>query len=374
MTVFEVPMDALRSGIDSLLFGYANLHPDDSVIIIYSPDSRVPCAYVTARMRQLAFEPKLVPMRPLVDDGFEQRLRAALPAHRELRGRLVVFTFERASMSHFDILRAVNHEFGSDWCMFLRIIGASDDFFLEALNLDPAELSRRNAFLLHCLQGVQRIRVTTVSGTDLDIELSEEFDWISNRGIAGRSGFTILPPGEIATYPARVNGVLVADGAVNCNVITRMDMRLGTCPLTVEIADSQAIGFRCDNAAIQELIGLCFERENGRRVGELGFGTNSGITQFVPDNSHLNERHLGVHLGFGQHNQAPSKVAYKEEVHLDLITDGAQIQIDDGVVIDVSDLQLCDVSHPQVRDDDITGDCCGFGYGTLRASSGRVSG
>ncbi|WP_431041216.1 hypothetical protein ACQUSR_04470 [Streptomyces sp. P1-3] len=362
------------TGVDALLTKYSGVTASDSCIVAYSPDSRDSAAWIAVGLKQRGISPSLIAMRPLVDHEFAGRLNAVLPDPAELAGRLIVFTVEKDTMSHFGPLVEVLQRYGGERCMVVRIISASPHFFEKSLNLSPTELSARNASLLNRLLGVRDIRVRTRGGTDLRIGLdSNKFDWISNRGVWRPGGFTILPAGEIATYPARIDGVLVADGALNCNVITGIDTRLGENPLRVEIADGRAVGFECGDPDIRKLVGLCFRQPNGKNVGELGFGTNSGIDEFIAANSHINERRVGVHIGFGQHNQDQSKVDYLEKVHLDLITDGAEIFVDgDPEPIDLAALPLSTEPHPQIaRDEDITGDCCGFGYGQLTEEGAR---
>ncbi|HEX9995341.1 MAG TPA: hypothetical protein VGB14_20640 [Acidimicrobiales bacterium] len=361
-------------GVDRLLSAYAGLERRDAVVVVYSPDSRDAAAWLAAGVKARGVEPSLVAMRPLVDEAFEERLRGVLPAKDDLAGRLVIFTLEKESMSHFGPLTSVLEEYGDD-CQIVRIISASEEFFTEGLNLTPDELSQRNATLLSRLNGRKTIRIKSDGGTDLQVELdSSRYDWISNRGLHRGGHFTILPAGEIATYPAAIEGVLVADGAVNCNVISRLDMRLADTPLTVEVEGGRAVDFSCANPRIHELVGLCFTRPYGRNVGELGFGTNVGVRRFLPENSHLNERRPGVHVGFGQHNQPPSRVSYLEDIHLDLIADGARIEIDgEPGVLDLHDLAVTCAAHPDVRDEDITGDCCGFGYRQLRVAATGAS-
>jgi len=359
--------DELRKGVDSLLDRYVGLAPDDRVIIAYTPDTRDAAAWLVVGLKQRHVGVSVVGMRPLVDYEFARRLNSAADGADRCSGRLVIFTLERDTMSHFSQLRAVMERFG-DRCQIVRIISASRDFFEKALVLGPDELSARNATLLNRMTPARELRVRSRGGTDLRIRLDpERFDWISNRGVWRPGGFTILPAGEIATYPAHISGRLVADGALNCNVITRIDTRLNRTPLTVDIVDGRATAFECADTDISQLVGLCFQQPNGRRVGELGFGTNSGIDEFIAANSHINERRVGVHIGFGQHNQDASVVAYEEKVHLDLITDGAELFLDsDPIPVDLGNLDVTKVAHPKlVRDEDITGDCCGYGYGEL---------
>ncbi|MET7913267.1 hypothetical protein ABZS98_34460 [Streptomyces avermitilis] len=367
MTVVQSSRD-LRDGVDALLDRYAGLSDRDHCVVVFAPDSREAAAWLVAGLKQRKLSTQVIGMRPLVDYGFAARLKSAVPDPESFTGRLVIFTLERDTMSHFSPLLNVMQQFGSDRCMVVRIISASREFFEQALNLGPEELSARNAALLTRLTKACSIRVRSRGGTDLRIRLDAgRYDWISNRGVWRPGGFTILPAGEIATYPARIDGRLVADGALNCNVITRIDTRLAAHPLTVDITDGRATGFTGGDDDVRELVELCFKQPHGTRVGELGFGTNSGIDRFIPANSHINERRVGVHIGFGQHNQDRAVVGYEEKVHLDLITDGAELYIDDECEpVDLENLQLTGDEHPElVRDEDITGDCCGFGYGEL---------
>jgi hypothetical protein len=353
------------AGVNSLLWDYAQADEQDYFLIAYTLDSREPASWLAAVLKSRGSTPQLVPMRPLTDPKFEERLLAALPEPGQLRGTLVIFTLERDTMSHFRPLLDTLMRFGGDRCKVIRIISASAEFFTKSLNLAPEALSARNASLLNRLDKLKSMRVTSAGGTDLQITVdSSRYDWISNRGVLRPGGFLILPAGEIATYPVQIDGVLVADGAINCNFITDLDMMLGERPVTVQIENGKAVSFSCPDDGMAEFVRTGFDMKYGRNVGELGFGTNSGINGFIAHNSHVNERHPGVHIGFGQHNQDHTRVPYVADIHMDLITNGAKIVIEgEPDVIDLSDLAVSGVDHPKsVRDEDIVGDCCGFNY------------
>lgn len=358
----------LFDGVEGFLREYAAVEPEDAVLVVYAPDSREAAALIATVLRTRGIPTTTLVMRALVDEGLAARLEGALPRAEDVAGKVVFVTLEADTMSHFEVFRGVLGRYAPDRCRFVRVISASEELFTMASRATPAELSRRNAYLLDRLMGTKGLEVRADGGTDLRIRLDlEQYDWISNRGAWRPGAFMILPAGEVATFPADVEGVLVADGAVNCNVIARLDMRLADHPLTVEIEGGRAVDFHCADPDIHELIRLCFKRPNGRRIGELGFGTNAEVTEFLAANSHLNERRPGVHLGFGQHNQRLSRVRYREDVHLDLITNGATIRVEgEAGEIDLRHLPPdVDLPHPKVRDEDITGDCCGFGVGTL---------
>jgi hypothetical protein len=372
---YVVPDEDILQGVKTLLDDYVLIRQDDTFVVTYTPDSREPAAWVALALKHRGFATRPVMMRPLSDSGFAERFEAVLPDPAELAGRLVILTLERDTMSHFDVFERAMRAYGGERTMILRIISASADFFTKALNVSPAQLSELNASLLHRVKPASTVRVKTAGGTDLEIALdSEKYHWISNRGVWRPGGFTILPAGEIATYPADVNGVLVADGAFNANIITRLNADLSANPVRVEIENGKAVNLTCAEPTLNEMFQLCLTSPYGRHVGEFGLGTNLGIDSFITANSHINERRCGLHLGFGQHNQSLTRVPYIADVHLDLITAGARIWMDgEPDPIDLEHVPLYDVPHPaDALDEDITGDCCGLGYGELEGLANCV--
>jgi hypothetical protein len=362
--------DRIFQGVKVLLNDYVRTEQTDTFVIAYTPDSREPAAWVALELKQRGFVPEIVAMNPMVDDTFAARLASALPAPEDLPGQLVVIALELDTMSHFEVFQSVMSRYGQDHCRIFRIISASANLFSKAFNLTPEELSALNATLLHRLQPARKLRVTSEGGTDIRVEIdSDRYQWISNRGKWRPGGYTMLPAGEIATYPVTVNGVLVADGAFNANIITSLDVRLADHPVRVDIADGKAVSMTCADPGVQKMLDLCLETPYGRHIGEFGLGTNAGIDEFIAYNSHINERRCGLHLGFGQHNQSLSRVSYIADVHLDLITRGALIQVDDGPqLIDLTRVVPTGVAHPtDALDEDITTDCCGIGLGQLRS-------
>ena len=118
----------------------------------------------------------------------------------------------------------------------------------------------------------------------------------------------VLPAGEVNTYPRSVSGELVVDGAIHTNIAVGFDVRLDNRPLRVVLDRGEVRGTR-PYRQLQSFFESMLEQENMRRVGEVGFGTNLGIDRFVAADSHINERHCGLHLGLGEHNQ-PGVVDY----------------------------------------------------------------
>jgi len=176
----------------------------------------------------------------------------------------------------------------------------------------------------------------------------------------------------VATFPASIEGTFVADFAFNVNMMTERDARLDCYPVTVTIENNRATKYACANAEVMKFLDECFYGHCAYTVGELGFGTNGSIQAPVSLNSHINERHPGVHLGFGQSNQDPAVVGYDCNIHLDLIASGGTIWIDNSdKLLDLSNISKSSSPHPthtwdedarssrNITDLDVD-DCCGI--------------
>lgn len=340
----------------------------DTVVVAYTPDSREPAAWVTVALRECGYTVAALPMRPLVDADFRDRLTQAVPVPDEVEGRVFLLTFERETMSHTGLIRDVLGSWDPGRCKVIRAISAGRELFENAFIVSPAELSARNTSLLERLQTARTLRITTAVGTDLHVALdNERFRWISNRGVWRPGKVVIVPAGEVATFPASISGQFVADFALNVNMSITADARLDRTPVTLRIEEGVLVDFHCTEDDTSDFLSECLARPNAQRVGELGFGTNAGIELPIAMNSHTNERRPGVHLGFGQHNQRDGSAGYTCDVHLDLIARGGIIQIDDSP--ELLDLERVTPSlhpHPPVYDEEdvlspdvLDGDCCG---------------
>jgi leucyl aminopeptidase (aminopeptidase T) len=164
------------------------------------------------------------------------------------------------------------------------------------------------------------------------------FRWISNAGRWRPGSFVVLPAGEIATYPASVTGRLVADFAIHTNVPMEIDTRLHDTPVTLDLEEGRVVRVSCAYPALYALLREWFAEPHVDRCGEVGFGTNLGVTASVEENSHVNERSPGLHLGFGNHHQSTAAVGYSCDIHLDFIAAGGIVMVPGGPAIDLRGL------------------------------------
>jgi hypothetical protein len=358
-------------GVQSLLDNYLKVQPDDVIVLVYTPDSYESAAWVSVALEVRNIDVRRLSMAPLQDQGFHERFRSALPAPAELARRLVVMTFERDTMSHDRIIRAALADYDPNRCAVFRAISAGRRLFSCALRIPPEELSMRNTALLERFMVAKTLRIETSGGTALHVGIdSNRYRWISNRGVWRPGHFVILPAGEVATFPASISGVLVADFAFHVNAIIERDVCLSEHPITIYIEEGRAVDYKCDSNETMSFLRECFNKHCAHNVGELGFGTNIGVENVGRVNSHVNERRPSVHLGFGQHNQAAAGFHYQCNIHLDLIAKDGLVWVDgEAAAIDLMNVMPSYHTHPtNLRNEDMVSlelndleieDCCG---------------
>ncbi len=341
--------EAVLNGVDSLFDDYIKLSSSDTVIVSYTPDSREVASWVRLVLEERGVKHQILHMYPLRDPTFKKRLNNVMPSTPPVEGRLVLLFFENGTISHDEIIRDALVNYKTTEYFVVRSINSDKNLFATGLSVSPETLSALNTSVLERCLEAKKLRITTNSGTDLLIELDKKYNWISNNGTAKEGQFLIVPCGEVATFPKSISGKLVADFAMNVNMIIDIDARLNKCPITVNIEDNQMKSFSCSNQEITDFLNHCFKAENSRRVGELGIGTNISVVEPVFESSHLNERCPGVHLGFGQHNQDVEAAGYSCDIHLDLIAQGGLIWVDDSSEpIDLSNLKKSKNKHPDL--------------------------
>ncbi len=334
-------------GIERLLFDYADIGERDDIIIVFTPEVRECAALICLVLEAHELGYSVVPMRALSDRGFHDRLHARVPTERIGPGRTVALVLEWETMSHNQVFREAFAGHLPGQRRIVRCINASLDLFAVGLQPHPAELSQRNADLLHVIRDASEFDITSPSGTSLTVRLDPgRYEWISNRGMSEDGRMIALPAGEIATYPQSISGTLVADYAINVNYRFDGDVRLHTCPVTVTIENNELVDWKCEESRISRQLSDFFKMRNATKVGELGFGTHPTVCAAVLENSHLNERRKGVHIGFGQHNQDAAIAGYDAQIHVDLIAAGGQILLPGGCVVDLERVPPTNSSHP----------------------------
>ena len=197
------------------------------------------------------------------------------------------------------------------------------DTVYEAVDRDWAALHERQRRIADRLDDTDQVRILA-EGTDLTCS-------VAGMDASDDHATHNLPGGEVFTVP-RLDGV---DGEAIFDVpIRRHGREVRNAHLVFEdgrVVDHEA---ETNREALTELLET---DEGARRVGELGFGTNRGITE--PTGRTLFDEKMGdtVHVALG--DSLPECVPEDSEgnesaVHVDLITDvsSGEVRFDDEVV------------------------------------------
>lgn len=299
--------DQVSLGVERLLWEYAKLRPGERLVVVTALDGAlIDQLESTALDRAISVE----------------RLAASSPFEMltpKFENSDVVMYLETTSSTHRDSMLEYLRNCLSPRPRVYRVFDFSPELFRLALSTPQKLLDELNMSVIQTLRNAGRVTVTSPAGTDLEIELSDRFGWINSMGHFDSEHPGVLPPGEVATYSNRVNGTVWANGALNTNFGFPGDPRLNDCPVRLEIENSRVTHASCSSPLVNRVLQGMLATEHGDRVGEVGFGTNVGINEFVPFLSHINERFPCLHLGLGSNNQGELVTGWQTRFHLDII-------------------------------------------------------
>lgn len=262
----------------------------------------------------------------------------------------VVVFFENNTSTYSSEVRTWLRSFAGSIPVY-RMFDFSEELFEKAFLVPAIRIRQLNDSLLNAGRNASTITVKSAAGTDLEIKLSHKYGWINSYGAFSPGKPGVLPAGEVATFSDEINGVLVADGAVNTNFGYPSDPRLESRPITVQIEHSVGQTFQATSIIDKTLLRSFLALPFSNHIGEVGFGTNIGLSSFVSFVSHINERYPALHLGFGANNQGEKLVPWSCPFHLDLILRDCEIFFDDELILKngrYSESAL--MAKPQARD------------------------
>ena len=196
-----------------------------------------------------------------------------------------------------------------------RLFGATAETIRGGFRCPRELLRRRNWGLIEQARRAGRMVVTSARGTRLVVGIDRTAGWTNTYGEAADGYPGVLPPAEVNTRSAEVDGVLVADGAIGSNIGWPLDARLRARPITLRLSGGRVVDVECRHALVRDLIEAFLRVPGCDEVVEVGIGTNDGIPRFSASDILLNERMAGFHLGVGSADAADRR----RNLHLDFI-------------------------------------------------------
>lgn len=221
----------------------------------------------------------------------------------------------------------------------ISITNARREILTEGAALEnPKEMSERIDKIAEIMEGVEKVRITSANGTNLELDIKVPTLFKEN-GINNK-------PGQIANFPAGeyggaadlqgTNGVFVVDGAVGMIGAVKEPIKI-----TIENGIAVKIEGGKEAERLKEILNKANddyrkinpndEETNTFRLGEFAFGTNSkafryddGGKRISPPTSLEGEKGLGtVHIALGKNalfSVSPEDPDYNDiPIHIDCV-------------------------------------------------------
>jgi aminopeptidase len=215
---------------------------------------------------------------------------------------------------------------------YAHMVGVTPQIMRQGMRADYRLVDQLSQRLCERMPRARRLRVQTAGGTELTATFDPALTWVKTSGLINRRYWSNLPAGEVFTTPLSVDGVFVCDGTAGDYFGPKYgDLRAS--PLTLEIAGGRLQSARSDRKDLElEFWQYCHTDEHSDRVGEIAFGTNIALEEMIGVLLQ-DEKIPGVHLAFGDPYGSQTGAPWKSRTHIDVLTRGCNVWIDEEQVI-----------------------------------------
>jgi leucyl aminopeptidase (aminopeptidase T) len=215
---------------------------------------------------------------------------------------------------------------------YAHMVGVTPRIMREGMRADYRLVDRLSQQLCERMPSARSLTVRTSAGTRFTATFNPELAWVKTSGIINPRYWSNLPAGEVFTTPASVDGTFVCDGTAGDYFNAKYGI-LDETPLVLEIQGGRLVAARCERAELErDFWAYCHTDEHSDRVGELAFGTNLGLREMIGILLQ-DEKVPGVHLAFGDPYGSQTHADWKSRTHVDVLTRGCDVWIDDEQVI-----------------------------------------
>lgn len=215
---------------------------------------------------------------------------------------------------------------------YAHMVGVTPQIMREGMRADYRLVDRLSQQLCDRMPAARSLTVRTGGGTSFTATFQPDLAWVKTSGIVNPRYWSNLPAGEVFTTPASVDGTFVCDGTAGDYFNAKYGI-LDRTPLVLEIRAGRLVAARCERSELErDFWNYCHTDENSDRVGELAFGTNLGLRDMIGILLQ-DEKVPGVHLAFGDPYGSQTHADWKSKTHVDVLTRGCDVWIDDEQVI-----------------------------------------
>ncbi len=215
---------------------------------------------------------------------------------------------------------------------YAHMVGVTPQIMEQGMRADYRAVDRLSERLRDRMMHAKTLRVETDAGTSFAAHFTTAHDWIKTSGLISPRYWSNLPAGEVFTTPETVDGTFVCDGTAGDHFNAKYG-DLQATPLTLEIKGARLASVKCSRKDLQqEFWEYCHTDSNSDRIGELAFGTNLNLSEFIGVLLQ-DEKFPGVHIAFGDPYGSQTHANWRSETHVDVLTRGCNVWIDDNQVL-----------------------------------------
>jgi aminopeptidase len=205
-----------------------------------------------------------------------------------------------------------------------HMVGITPAMMEQSMRAEYGEVHALGERVLRRLRPDSLIIVTTQAGTALRIRCQPGHKWVNASGVLRAAGWTNLPGGELYTTPGAVAGTLVADGGIWLGDTGEL---VRGARLTLTFDDARCTKIEGDDEAAATLAQRLDEVTNARRVGQIGFGTNTGVVTSI--GSLLQDLKMpGFHLSLGHTCPEVTAATWTASLEVPVLMRRADVTID----------------------------------------------
>ena len=215
---------------------------------------------------------------------------------------------------------------------YAHMVGVTPRIMREGMRADYRQVDRLSTRLCERMDRARSLTVRTAAGTNFTATFDPSLAWVKTSGLINPRYWSNLPAGEVFTSPGSVDGTFVCDGTAGDYFNAKYGV-LDRTPLVLEIRGARLVSARSDRADLErDFWSYCHRDQNSDRVGELAFGTNLGLREMIGVLLQ-DEKVPGVHLAFGDPYGSQTHADWSSTTHVDVLTRGCDVWIDDDQVI-----------------------------------------
>ena len=215
---------------------------------------------------------------------------------------------------------------------YAHMVGVTPQIMQQGMRADYRQVDRLSEQLCERMPHAKLLTVRTPGGTNFTATFDPALVWVKTSGIINPRYWSNLPAGEVFTTPASVDGTFVCDGTAG-DYFNAKYGSLERTPLVLELRGGRLVAASCDRKDLQQdFWDYCHTDPNSDRIGELAFGTNLGLRDMIGILLQ-DEKVPGVHIAFGDPYGSQTHADWKSKTHVDVLTRGCDVWIDDEQVI-----------------------------------------